>query len=188
MSGAAEALRNKSDVYRQSAPGTGYRYRKRSERDKPDDPVRGFWQNASAPQEDQTAREKRRKHYRKLLARINTASWMPAPVVAAAMWAPPARPGQPSCVTTRYRHITTTTSRRRLSGNPGSSSRIQLIPALTRVPASLIPKWTRQCGLPRGGSPYLPGHGPGAVLYSRTPTAGKGMDIHFDRMMAGACF
>ena len=76
-------------------PGTGYRYRKRSEKGIiPDDQSGTSGQNASPPQEDQTAREKRREALQKLLARINTQHQdARPPVVAAAMWSTTGAPG-----------------------------------------------------------------------------------------------
>ncbi|MEI8508655.1 conjugal transfer protein TraO, partial [Escherichia coli] len=63
-------------------------------------------------------------------------------------------------------------------------SGIQVIPALTRVPAFIDTEVDSDNAVTRVGASVPAGPGPGAVLYSQDARlAGKGMDIQFDRMM-----
>ncbi len=94
--GAAEALRNNETFIASLPRGLDTDTGNDQKRDNPpDDRVRHFRQNASPPQGDQTAREKRREALQKLLARINTQHQdaRPPGVVAAAMWSTTGTPG-----------------------------------------------------------------------------------------------
>ncbi len=86
--GAAEALRNNETFIASLPRGLDTDTGNDQKRDNPPDDQSGTsGQNASPPQEDQTAREKRREALQKLLARINTQHQdARPPVVAAAMW------------------------------------------------------------------------------------------------------
>ncbi|EPH3951457.1 conjugal transfer protein TraO, partial [Escherichia coli] len=71
--GAAEALRNNETFIASLPRGLDTDTGNDQKRDNPPDDQSGTsGQNASPPQEDQTAREKRREALQKLLARINT--------------------------------------------------------------------------------------------------------------------
>ncbi|GHK38944.1 hypothetical protein ECZU06_60690 [Escherichia coli] len=95
--GAAEALRNNQTFIASLPRGLDTDTGNDQKRDNPPDDQSGTsGQNASPPQEDQTAREKRREALQKLLARINTQHQdARPPVVAAAMWSTTGAPGQP---------------------------------------------------------------------------------------------
>ncbi|EEQ1611860.1 conjugal transfer protein TraO [Escherichia coli] len=164
--GAAEALRNNQTFIASLPRGLDTDHGKNQSRDtQPADQAEGSGQPSTPPQADQTAREKQREALQKLLARINTQHPdARPPVVAAAMWGTTGAPGISSHASPPG---TGTSPQPRLQeaslATPAARTGIQLIPALTRVPAG---PWA------------------GAVLYSQDARlAGKGMDIHFDRMM-----
>lgn len=123
--GAAEALRNNQTFIASLPRGLDTDHGKNQSRDtQPADQAEGSGQPSTPPQADQTAREKQREALQKLLARINTQHPdARPPVVAAAMWVPLVLRDKLTRLTTRYRHITTTTSAGGQSGNPGSSYR-----------------------------------------------------------------
>ncbi|HHU2543604.1 TPA: conjugal transfer protein TraO, partial [Escherichia coli] len=136
--GAAEALRNNETFIASLPRGLDTDTGNDQKRDNPPDDQSGTsGQNASPPQEDQTAREKRREALQKLLARINTQHQdARPPVVAAAMWSTTGTPGtaphaSPSgTVTSQHPRLQETSL-----ATPATRQGIQLIPALTRVPA-----------------------------------------------------
>ncbi|HBE6391983.1 TPA: conjugal transfer protein TraO, partial [Escherichia coli] len=67
---------------------------------------------------------------------------------------------------------------------PAARTGIQLIPALTRVPAFIDTEVDSDNAVSRVVASVPAGPWAGAVLYSQDARlAGKGMDIHFDRMM-----
>ena len=185
--GAAEALRNNETFIASLPRGLDTDTGNDQKRDNPPDDQSGTsGQNASPPQEDQTAREKRREALQKLLARINTQHQdARPPVVAAAMWSTTGAPGtaphaSPSgTVTSQHPRLQETSL-----ATPATRQGIQLIPALTRVPAYIDTAVDSDNAVSRVVASVPAGPWAGAVLYSQDARlAGQGMDIHFDRMM-----
>lgn len=185
--GAAEALRNNQTFIASLPRGLDTDHGKNQSRDtQPADQAEGSGQPSTPPQADQTAREKQREALQKLLARINTQHPdARPPVVAAAMWGATGAPGISSHASPPG---TGTSPQPRLQeaslATPAARTGIQLIPALTRVPAFIDTEVDSDNAVSRVVASVPAGPWAGAVLYSQDARlAGKGMDIHFDRMM-----
>ncbi|EOO7389612.1 conjugal transfer protein TraO, partial [Escherichia coli] len=185
--GAAEALRNNQTFIASLPRGLDTDHGKNQRRDtQPADQAEGSGQPSTPPQADQTAREKQREALQKLLARINTQHPdARPPVVAAAMWGTTGAPGISSHASPPG---TGTSPQPRLQeaslATPAARTGIQLIPALTRVPAFIDTEVDSDNAVSRVVASVPAGPWAGAVLYSQDARlAGKGMDIHFDRMM-----
>ncbi|GAB7658379.1 conjugal transfer protein TraO [Escherichia coli] len=185
--GAAEALRNNQTFIASLPRGLDTDHGKNQSRDtQPADQAEGYGQPSTPPQADQTAREKQREALQKLLARINTQHPdARPPVVAAAMWGTTGAPGISSHASPPG---TGTSPQPRLQeaslATPAARTGIQLIPALTRVPAFIDTEVDSDNAVSRVVASVPAGPWAGAVLYSQDARlAGKGMDIHFDRMM-----
>ncbi|GHM57226.1 hypothetical protein ECZU51_58960 [Escherichia coli] len=122
--GAAEALRNNQTFIASLPRGLDTDHGNNQRRDtQPADQAEGSGQPSTPPQADQTAREKQREALQKLLARINTQHPDARPGSGGCSVVPLVLPDKLTRLTTRYRHITTTTSAGGQSGNPGSSYR-----------------------------------------------------------------
>ncbi|BDW62370.1 conjugal transfer protein TraO (plasmid) [Escherichia coli] len=185
--GAAEALRNNQTFIASLPRGLDTDHGNNQRRDtQPADQAEGSGQPSTPPQAAQTAREKQREALQKLLARINTQHPdARPPVVAAAMWGTTGAPGISSHASPPG---TGTSPQPRLQeaslATPAARTGIQLIPALTRVPAFIDTEVDSDNAVSRVVASVPAGPWAGAVLYSQDARlAGKGMDIHFDRMM-----
>ncbi|HGH2865883.1 TPA: conjugal transfer protein TraO [Salmonella enterica subsp. enterica serovar Typhimurium] len=177
--GAAAAIRN-NQTFIASLP-QGLDVPDTSEKHQP--PAREPEKNRQQPPdrpapEERVAGEKRVERLQKLIARINAQqSAGNAPTTAAAMWnRPPAETAEQSG---RQRFGLQNASRSRSVADQG----IQLIPALTRVPAYIITAVDSDNPSSKVIASIPSGRWAGAVLYSPgVKLAGDGVEIHFNRM------
>lgn len=130
-------------------------------------------------QEDKAAGEKRQERLQKLLVRINAqhTSGTP-PVVAAAMWKRPGSAGSVAGVSGPPVAVQTASL-----STPRVNQGIQLIPALTSVPAFIDTAVDSDNPDSKVTASIPSGQWAGAVLFSPgVKLAGDGVEIHFNRM------
>lgn len=136
---------------------------------------------AGSSQEDKAAGEKRQERLQKLLVRINAQHTAGTPpVVAAAMWK---RPGHAALSGSGNGSAPPVTVQTASLSTPRVNQGVQLIPALTSVPAFIDTAVNSDNPDSKVTASIPSGQWAGAVLFSPgVKLAGDGVEIHFNRM------
>lgn len=138
----------------------------------------GHRPDGDTSQEDRAASEKRMERLQKLIARINgQQSAGGTPTIAAAMW------NKPPAEMTMQNGTPQRALQNASLSTPAADKGIQLIPALTRVPAYIDTAVDSDNASSRVTATIPAGPWAGATLFSPgVRLVGDGVEIHFDRM------